>query len=163
MLQSASGRVAGGMKTARTDPAALQAHFAPAPLKARRQEFGLDELHDLRALVAAAATAGGLSPRRTNDLVVAASELAANSILHGGGRGLATVWGDHGAVFVEVADAGTITDPTVGRLRPDPVAEHGRGLYIANQLCDDVSIDSSETGTRIRLRIDRAAAGEGRR
>ena len=95
-----------------------------------------------------------MSPSRTNDLVVAASELAANSILHGGGRGLASVWGDDGTVFVEVADGGTITDPTVGHVRPDPTAVHGRGLYIANQLCDEVSIDSSATGTRIRLRMD---------
>lgn len=142
------------MQTTRTETETLHAEFPPAPLKARRQEFGLDDLHDVRALVAAAATAGGLSPRRTNDLVVAASELAANSVLHGGGRGLASVWGEDGTILVEVADAGTITDPDVGRVRPDPSSEHGRGLYIANQLCDEVAIDSSATGTRIRLRVD---------
>lgn len=141
------------MQTTRTETETLHAELAPAPLKARRQEFGLDDLHDVRALVAAAATAGGLSPRRTNDLVVAASELAANSVLHGGGRGLASVWGEDGTLFVEVADAGTIRDPNVGRVRPDPSSEHGRGLYIANQLCDEVAIDSSATGTRIRLRV----------
>ena len=90
-----------------------------------------------------APSAGGLGPGRVSDLVAAASELAANSILHGGGRGLATVWDDGASVFVEVADAGTIVDPTVGLVRPDPAAESGRGLYIANQLCDEVSIDSS--------------------
>jgi anti-sigma regulatory factor (Ser/Thr protein kinase) len=142
------------MQTTRTETDALQAEFSLAPLKARRQEFGLDDLHDVRALVAAAATAAGLSPRRTNDLVVAASELAANSILYGGGRGLASVWGAEGVTFVEVADAGTITDPAVGRVRPDPTSENGRGLYLANQLCDEVSIHSSATGTRIRLRMD---------
>jgi anti-sigma regulatory factor (Ser/Thr protein kinase) len=149
------------MQMARTEIDILRADFSLAPLKARRQEFGLDDLHDVRALIAATATAGGLSPSRTNDLVVAASELAANSILHGGGRGLATVWGEEGAVFVEVADAGTITDPSVGRVRPDPASEHGRGLYIANQLCDEVSIDSTATGTRIRLRMDGADAAHG--
>jgi anti-sigma regulatory factor (Ser/Thr protein kinase) len=142
------------MQTTRTEIDRLHADFSLAPLKARRQEFGLDDLHDVRALVAATATAGGLSPVRTHDLVVAASELAANSILHGGGRGLASVWGEDGSIFVEVADAGTITDPSVGRDRPDPRAEHGRGLYIANRLCDEVSIDSTATGTRIRLRVD---------
>jgi anti-sigma regulatory factor (Ser/Thr protein kinase) len=142
------------MQTTRTETNALQSSFSLAPLRARRQEFGLDDLHDVRALVAAAATAGGLSSARTNDLVVAASELAANSILHGGGRGLASVWGEGGAIFVEVADAGTITDPTVGHVRPRPTAESGRGLYIANRLCDEVSIDTSSTGTRIRLRMD---------
>ena len=141
------------MQTTRTETDRLHVSFPLAPLQARRLQFGLDELHDVRALVAATATAGGLSSGRTNDLVVAASELAANSILHGGGRGLATVWSDDGAVFVEVADAGTITDPAVGRTRPEPAAESGRGLYIANRLCDEVAIDSSPTGTRIRLRM----------
>lgn len=150
------------MQTTRTEKTRLHREFSPAPLRARRQEFGLDDLHDVRALVAAAATATGLTPSRTNDLAVAASELAANSILHGGGRGLASVWGEEGAIFVEIADAGTITDPSVGHVRPDPASEHGRGLYIANQLCDEVSIDSSAIGTRIRLRMDlgRPAPGD---
>ena len=46
----------------------------------------------------------------------------------------------------------------VGRSRPDPTAESGRGLYIANQLCDEVSIESGPTGTRVRLRVEVAAA-----
>jgi anti-sigma regulatory factor (Ser/Thr protein kinase) len=139
------------MQTIRGD--GLRAEFPLAPLGAERLEFGLDDLHDIRSLVATAASAGGLDPGRVSDLVVAASELAANSILHGGGRGLATVWDDGASVYVEVADAGTIVDPTVGQVRPDPTAEGGRGLYIANQLCDQVTIDSSSSGTRIRLRV----------
>jgi anti-sigma regulatory factor (Ser/Thr protein kinase) len=131
----------------------LRAGFPLAPLRAERLDFGLDDLHDIRSLVATGASAGGLGPDRVSDLVVAASELAANSILYGGGRGLATVWDDGASVYVEVADAGTIIDPTVGQVRPDPGAENGRGLYIANQLCDQVSIDSTATGTRIRLRM----------
>ena len=134
----------------------LRASLPLPPLRASRLEFGLDDLHDLRAQVAAAATAVGLSERRASDLVAAASELAANSVLHGGGRGLATIWGDHGVAFVEVADAGQITDPEVGTRLPDPSVEHGRGLYIANRLCDEVSIDSGESGTRVRLRIETA-------
>jgi anti-sigma regulatory factor (Ser/Thr protein kinase) len=131
----------------------LQASLPLPPLRASRLEFGLDDLHDLRAQVAATATAVGLDPRRVNDLVAAASELAANSVLHGGGRGLATIWGENSAAFVEVADAGQITDPEVGTHLPDPTVEHGRGLYIANRLCDEVAIDSGESGTRVRLRM----------
>jgi anti-sigma regulatory factor (Ser/Thr protein kinase) len=131
----------------------LRAGFPLATLHAERLDFGLDDLRDIRSLVAAAASTGGLELRRVSDLVAAASELAANSILHGGGHGLATVWDDGESVFVEVADAGTIIDPMVGQVRPDPGAENGRGLYIANQLCDQVRIDSTSTGTRIRLRM----------
>ncbi len=94
----------------------------------------------------------------SHDLVAAASELAANSILHGGGRGLATIWGENSAAFVEVADAGTITDPEVGTRLPDPKVEHGRGLYIANRLCDEVSIDSGEPDPGAPADGDRATA-----
>jgi anti-sigma regulatory factor (Ser/Thr protein kinase) len=140
------------MQAIRTD--SLNASFPLTPTGAGRLQFGLHDLHDVRSLVAVGACAGGLPPSRVSDLVAAASELAANSILHGGGRGLATVWDDGDAVFVEVADAGTITDLNVGRERPDPTAQSGRGLYIANQLCDEVGIDSSRSGTRIRLRME---------
>lgn len=132
----------------------LRAGFPLAPLRAQRLDFGLDDLHDVRTLVATGASAGGLGPRRVSELVVSASELASNSVLHGGGRGLATVWENGASVFVEVADAGTIVDPTVGQVRPAPAAEHGRGLYIAKQLCDEVAIDSTKSGTRIRLRME---------
>ena len=47
-----------------------------------------------------------------------------------------------------------IADPSrLGRHRPDPTEEGGRGLWIANQLCDDVDIASGAEGTRVRLRM----------
>jgi anti-sigma regulatory factor (Ser/Thr protein kinase) len=144
------------MQTIRRDR--LRAGFPSTPLHAERLDFGLDDLHAIRALVDARASTAGLGRGRVADLVVASSELAANSILHGGGRGLATVWEDGGSIFVEVADAGTIADPSVGQVRPHPSAESGRGLYIADQLCDEVLIDSTATGTRIRLRMETDAA-----
>ncbi len=140
------------MQTLRSE--ALRAGFPLPPPKADRLEFGLDDLHEVRRLVAASAEEGGLSSPRTADLVVSASELAANSILHGGGAGLVSVWEADRAVLVEVADAGTITDPNVGKVLPDPSADHGRGLYIADQLCDALSIDSGPSGTRVRLRME---------
>jgi len=139
------------MQTLRSDR--LHAVFPPPPPRAERIEFGLADLHDVRTLVAIVASERGLPPRRASDLVTAASELAVNSILHGGGLGLATAWGEEGAVLVEVADAGTIEDPTVGQVCPDPTAEHGRGLYIATRLCDEMAIDSGPSGTRVRLRM----------
>ncbi|HEX3737467.1 MAG TPA: ATP-binding protein [Solirubrobacterales bacterium] len=138
-------------------PDRLRADLPEVPARAGRFEFGLEDLHDVRSLVATAASAGGLPPGRASDLVIAASELAANSIMHGGGRGEARVWGEDGTVIVEVADAGTITGPMGGQSRPDPSIEHGRGLNIAGRLCDEMVIDSGPTGTRIRLRMFTAA------
>jgi hypothetical protein len=42
----------------------LRASLPLPPLRAGRLEFGLDDLHDLRAQVAATATAVGLGARR---------------------------------------------------------------------------------------------------
>ena len=35
---------------------------------------------------------------------------------------------------------------------PPPDQTHGRGLWLATRMCDDLAIDSSPEGTRITLR-----------
>lgn len=127
--------------------------FAPSPASARELRFGRDDLHDLRALVASESAAAGLSPARAADLVLAANELAANSVRHGGGSGNSRLWREPGTLVVEVTDAGRIEEPLVGRLRPAPTQARGRGLWIANQACDLVRIRSGETGTAVRLHM----------
>jgi anti-sigma regulatory factor (Ser/Thr protein kinase) len=116
-------------------------------------EFDRHALREVRALVATAAERANLSSSRTSDLVTAAGELAANSILHGGGRGAIGVWREAGELVVEVEDAGTIEEPLVGRLRPPPTQDGGRGVWIANVLCDLVQIRSNSEGTAVRIRI----------
>lgn len=124
----------------------------PAPsLPAEPVGFGLAELAEVRDRVAAAGAQAGLGPREVADLVTAASELAANSVMHGGGTGTLRLWRDGGALLTEVADRGLIEDPLVGRLRPAIAQEGGRGLWLANQLCDLVQIRSGEGGTVVRL------------
>jgi anti-sigma regulatory factor (Ser/Thr protein kinase) len=127
--------------------------FEPAPLSARELAFDRAALHALRALVAAEAATAGLSPDRATDLVLAASELGANSVRHGGGQGRARLWRENGTVIVEVTDAGRVTEPLVGRVRPTPTQAGGRGLWIANQVCDLVRIRSGEAGTSARLHM----------
>jgi anti-sigma regulatory factor (Ser/Thr protein kinase) len=127
--------------------------FEPSPRGARELAFGREGLHDLRGLVGTEAETAGLSRERTADLVLAASELAANSVRHGGGSGTSRFWRERGALVVEVADAGRIEQPLVGRLHPTPTQTGGRGLWMANQVCDLVRIRSGETGTTVRLHM----------
>lgn len=115
--------------------------------------FGLAELAEVRERVAAAAGEAGLDPREVADLVTAASELAANSVMHGGGTGTLRLWRENGTVLTEVEDRGRIDDPLVGRRRPVITQEGGRGLWLANQLCDLVQIRSGEWGTVVRLHV----------
>jgi anti-sigma regulatory factor (Ser/Thr protein kinase) len=114
--------------------------------------FDRGNLAAVRRGVGQAARQAGLSPSVIDDLVVAASELAANSILHGGGTGTVHTWQEAGRLLVEFEDAGTIDEPLAGRLRPELTQEGGRGLWLAHQLCDLVQIRSGAGGTRVRLR-----------
>jgi anti-sigma regulatory factor (Ser/Thr protein kinase) len=84
------------------------------------------------------------------------SEIAGNSIVHGGGHGTVAVWTEDTSFVCEIHDAGHIVDPLAGRHRPAPDQDGGRGLWMANQLCDLVQIRSTKaTGTTVRLRLAR--------
>jgi anti-sigma regulatory factor (Ser/Thr protein kinase) len=99
--------------------------------------------------------AAELSPARREDLVLAANEIVTNSLQHGGGECRISMWGEPTSVICEVRDAGHITDPMVGRLAAAHDASAGRGLWLANHLCDLVQIRSSQAGTTVRLHVDR--------
>jgi anti-sigma regulatory factor (Ser/Thr protein kinase) len=94
----------------------------------------------------------GLDEHGARRLVLAVHEIAANSVRHGGGRGTLRVWREGGDLVCEVQDAGRLTDPMVGRVRPRPTDLGGRGVWMANQLCDLVQIRSTADGTVVRLR-----------
>lgn len=116
-------------------------------------DFDRSTLHEVRSLVGETAERRGLTDPRCADLVTAASELAANSVLHGGGHGTLAAWENEGTLLVEVEDGGWIEQPMVGRVRPDPTQVSGRGLWLANQFCDLVQIRSGPGGTTIRLHM----------
>lgn len=122
-----------------------------APPGARGCRFGGEDLARVRRLTEAEAEAAGLSARRATDLVTAVNEVAANSIRHGGGEGELRSWRDAGRLLVQIGDRGQITDPLAGRIRPAVEQLGGRGLWLANQLCDLVQIRSGSDGTVVRL------------
>jgi len=125
----------------------------PPPARPDALSFGLTELSEVRRRVAAAGERAGMDARTIADLVTATSELAANSVMHGGGTGTLRLWRENGSLLAEVADEGRIEDQMVGRLRPGVTQEGGRGLWLANQLCDLVQIRSGESGTVVRLHL----------
>jgi anti-sigma regulatory factor (Ser/Thr protein kinase) len=98
------------------------------------------------------AAALGLPQERARDFALAVSEVASNSIRHGGGRGLLRMWVQDGSLVCELSDAGYIADPLAGKLRPAERQIGGTGLWFTHQLCDLVQIRSTrENGTRVRL------------
>jgi len=116
-------------------------------------DFGLSELGEVRRLVAEAAERAGMDSGGVADLVTAASELAANSVVHGGGSGRLRLWREEERLLAEVEDRGLIEEPLVGRIQPPISQEGGRGLWLANRLCDLVQIRSGAGGTTVRLHV----------
>ncbi|HEV7206695.1 MAG TPA: anti-sigma factor RsbA family regulatory protein [Jatrophihabitans sp.] len=112
------------------------------------------ELGEVRSFVRTAANAAGVSPERVDDLVLAVNEIVTNSLRHGGGRASMAVWVQDDAVVCEVRDRGYIQDPLAGRFAPPPAATSGRGLWLANHLCDLVQVRSSPAGTVVRMYVD---------
>lgn len=121
------------------------------PAAATEQWFGPADIAAVRAAVSAFAAAAGLSGRRLDDLVVAANELATNSVRHGGPTARLCMWRQPDGVVLDFSDAGRLADPLVGRRPPALGHEGGRGLFLVNHLCDLVQIRSSEQGTSVRV------------
>jgi anti-sigma regulatory factor (Ser/Thr protein kinase) len=123
----------------------------PAPGDAvLRGSFGPADTSATRRTVAQWARSCGLPDDKAEVLELAASELATNSIRHGGGTGTLAMWLDGSAAVVEFSDAGVLTDPLTGRRAP-ALGQDGAGLYLVNQLCDLVQLRSSSRGTTVRI------------
>ena len=111
------------------------------------------ELQSLRQSVASSAVTAPLSGSRREDLVLAVNEAAINALEHGHAPRVARLWRKGSSVIAEIVARGRVDDPLVGRRRPEPHAPRGRGLWIANQLCDLVQLRHEGASTRLRLHI----------
>jgi anti-sigma regulatory factor (Ser/Thr protein kinase) len=131
----------------------LDGRLAPAPREAVEMSFVVKTLSDLRRFVDEQARELGLGSSRIDDFVLAANELATNSLRHGGGTGTLRIWRAGDVVVCEVDDGGRIDRPLVGRERPRPDQMGGRGLWLANQVCDLVQVRSGGAGSTVRLRM----------
>ena len=111
------------------------------------------DLSKVRALVMQTATVAGLSESRANDLVLAVSEVAANTLRHTNSSGTLAIWHDPNEIVCEIHDEGRITDPNAGQRRPPADATGGHGLWLVYQVCDLVELRSDVTGTTIRMHM----------
>jgi anti-sigma regulatory factor (Ser/Thr protein kinase) len=135
------------------EAAALVQEPLPAPpAGVEAHEFGAAELGSIRHIATRHAATAGLADRAT-DVALVASELAANSVRHGGGRGVLRLWRQDRALVCEVRDRGHVVDPLVGRRRPVDGQVGERGLWVVNQICDLLQVRSSLSGTTVRAHI----------
>jgi anti-sigma regulatory factor (Ser/Thr protein kinase) len=150
-----AGTSAGRRRSSDYAPGQVAELFAtelPRPTDAvLRGIYGPGDVPATRRTVAQYARTVGLPEDQVEVLELAASELAMNSIRHGGGTGTVAMWTSPDAVIVEFSDSGHVSDPLTGRFAPSVDQEGGRGVYLVNQLCDLVQLRSSARGTTVRI------------
>jgi len=116
------------------------------------EPFTEADLQALRRAVAAHADHSRLPRARVPDLVLIASELAANAIRHGGGKGRLRLWRTAEALVCQVTDHGPGLPAThaLPVQRPEPTVTGGRGLWLVLTYADAFAVQSnSGNGTTI--------------
>ncbi|MGK5739475.1 ATP-binding protein [Micromonospora sp. URMC 103] len=106
---------------------------------------------DVRRRVTAAALGAGLGPDGAEQFTIAVNEVMINAIQHGGGAADVTLSVAPGLVVVSVRDRGSGIPEHVSPHLPSPQTLGGRGLWLVQQLCENVTIDTSDTGTVVTL------------
>lgn len=134
---------------------------ASARTRARRSStlldraFGRDEITVVRHEVTARLSHDLLGDR-LEGFVLAINEMITNVVLHAGGHGRIVLRRTADAVWCTVTDSGPGI-PEQFRRPPDlPEAFEvgGRGIWLAYQLCDEVTMATGPIGTTIGLRIN---------
>ena len=135
------------------DPGVSPGPAGDAPLMDRR--FGRDEITVIRHEVSARLAAVGVSGERLQGFVLAVNEVVTNVVLHAGGHGRVVLWLAGGSAWCTITDSGPGI-PAEYHAAPDvPGAFEvgGRGIWLAYQLCDEVTMATGPIGTTIGLRI----------
>jgi anti-sigma regulatory factor (Ser/Thr protein kinase) len=132
-------------------PAGCDLPLPAAPPGAETLAYDID-LAPVRRLVEQHAEDTTLGADRAADLVLAASEVAANTLGHTTSGGTFQIWHDDAEIVCQARDQGWITDPLAGRVRHGPDGR-GHGLYLVNHVCDLVEVRTGETGTTVRMHM----------
>lgn len=147
---------------------ALARYNQPLPTSTAAVTYTVATTRDLGPARSAAtqyAQRVGLSTDGLADLRLIVTELATNSLHHGGGSCRLALWQHEGHIVCEASDKGRLDDPLAGR-RPPPHGASGRGLFLVNTVADLVRIHTTGSGTTIQayLRLSRpAGSGDHRR
>ncbi|MFI9025525.1 ATP-binding protein [Streptomyces sp. NPDC053560] len=111
------------------------------------------DLAGLRHRVRQCAMEMGLTPHRTSDFILAVNEIAANAIVHGGGKARIILTHTGTGLRCVIADKGPGAAGSAQGADPfdKDGAEHGRGLWVARALADWFDVVACDAGTTVTL------------
>lgn len=121
------------------------------PAGADTMSFGAGDHRAVRRWLSRGLSEQGMAPTQRDEMVLAVHEVVVNSVMHGGGSGMVRLWREEHAMVCDVEDLGWVADAMIGRRRPPVTGTRGRGLWLANHLCDLVQIRALRSGTVVRL------------
>jgi anti-sigma regulatory factor (Ser/Thr protein kinase) len=134
--------------------APFRAPLSEPSADAARLAFGDEsDLAEVRRFVVAELARRGVAGERRGDLTIVVNEIASNSLRHGSGDGELAIWTADRRVVCDIRDGGRFDDPLADRRPPTADRPGGRGLWMANQLCDLVQVRSFDSGTVVRLHL----------
>jgi anti-sigma regulatory factor (Ser/Thr protein kinase) len=118
--------------------------------------FGRDEITMLRHQITERLGTSGFGGDKLQSFVLAVNEVITNVVLHAGGHGRLVLWLTGGSAWCTVTDSGPgipehyLSPPDV----PATFEVGGRGIWLAYQLCDEVTIATGPIGTTMGLRME---------
>ena len=128
------------------------------------QAFTIDDLAQLRQALRREAQHRGLRGDRLADLLCAAHELVINAVRHGGGYGTVELRHDADMLICQVIDEGPGFPAAVpiGALPPPINVPGGRGLWLAHQLTDGLTLRNHSSGVTasVALRLPGTEGGQ---
>ena len=117
--------------------------------------FGRDEIAVVRHEISARLITAGLAGDRLHGFVLAVNEVITNVVLHAGGQGRVLLRLTGGWAWCTVTDSGPglpskyLAMPAI----PEAFEVGGRGVWLAHQLCDELTVATGPIGTTIGLGI----------
>jgi anti-sigma regulatory factor (Ser/Thr protein kinase) len=143
----------------RESPDAVPVHSDPVPDDRSTlldRKFGRDEITVVRHEVTAR-LGGGVLGDRMHGFVLAINEVITNAVLHAGGQGRIVLCVTSATVCCTVTDSGPGIPEQFRRPPnvPEALEVGGRGIWLAHQLCDTVTMATGPIGTTIELCVAR--------
>jgi anti-sigma regulatory factor (Ser/Thr protein kinase) len=157
VLRPAPGRESPDVTPVHSDPGRSRSDSGRSTLLDRR--FGRDGITVVRHEVTARLEAV-LPGDRLPGFVLAINEVITNAVLHAGGQGRIVLWRTGAVVCCTVTDSGPGIPEQFRRpsAAPEAFEVGGRGLWLAHQLCDEVTMATGPIGTTIGLCLNLPSA-----